>query len=97
VKDRDALKSALNAYLDQRADAEVEIREPMCMICIHTFGHDYGRCAAFPQGIPPAIMGGRNAHQSPWPKSSEYPEGDRGIQFAGPSPDLDDEDYDEEK
>ena len=47
----------------------------LCPSCAHVrFGQDGATCAAFPKGIPEAILTGRVSHRKPYP-------GDRGIQF----------------
>lgn len=48
------------------------IKEPVCVLCKHV--REWGKCDAFPDGIPEEIMSGENLHDKPFP-------GDRDIQF----------------
>ena len=45
----------------------------LCLSCIHREPHAW-TCAAFPDGIPNEIIGGRVPHTSPYP-------GDHGIRY----------------
>jgi len=51
---------------------EGDLVEPVCNRCANTFG--FGKCKAFPEGIPHEILAGDNDHSNPFP-------GDHGIQF----------------
>lgn len=44
---------------------------PVCAGCAH---FEQGRCAAYPHGIPPAVLYGHADHRLPLPN-------DRGVQF----------------
>ena len=46
--------------------------QPICNRCRHCRG--YGKCAAFPDRIPDAILNGEHDHREPYP-------GDNGIRF----------------
>lgn len=44
------------------------IKEPMCLQCMYSVGHDFGYCDAFyPKRIPDAILEGNFDHTKPWP------------------------------
>jgi hypothetical protein len=47
---------------------------PICDGCVHRIPGDFARCAAFPEGIPDAIIFSEVDHREPY-------EGDHGIQF----------------
>lgn len=49
---------------------------PLCQYCAHVDDDDAGKCAAFPDGIPDAIMqrGEADEHRKPF-------KGDGGIRF----------------
>lgn len=50
---------------------------PACVTCMHFHRTNLAAetCEAFPDGIPMAILSGKNDHREPFP-------GDHGIQFA---------------
>ena len=52
---------------------------PLCFVCAHFLGAtddaSWYRCAAFPTGIPEAIIFCTHSHETPFP-------GDQGIRFA---------------
>lgn len=52
--------------------SDVQFISP-CQFCRHK-NKDTDTCVAFPQGIPSAILTGKNSHNKPYP-------GDNGIQF----------------
>ncbi len=56
------------------------ILPPQCLACIHLSEGGPLTCAAYPKGIPTAILDGRHDHREPWP-------GDKGIRFQ-PRPDT---------
>jgi hypothetical protein len=47
--------------------------EPDCATCVHQVGYEWGKCAAFPNGIPDAILTGEASHVDPWPDGEELP------------------------
>ena len=51
---------------------EGEVVLPQCLQCKHLIGN--GKCSAFPNGIPAAIIEGRHDHRQPY-------RGDNGIHF----------------
>jgi hypothetical protein len=51
-----------------------DVPAPMCLWCLHLYDNNLFACAAFPNGIPLAIVESRHNHREPYP-------GDRGIQF----------------
>jgi hypothetical protein len=56
------------------------IKEPLCVLCLHTTGFDYGYCWAFPGGIPEEILAGEFDHTKQYSKEP-WPEGDGEYQF----------------
>lgn len=46
----------------------------ICLFCKHFYQHQYGKCKAFPDGIPYSIVSGQQDHYSAI-------SGDNGIQF----------------
>lgn len=42
------------------------INEPLCLICIHKIGWEWGKCSAYPEGIPKEILDGTQAHFEPY-------------------------------
>jgi len=52
------------------------IIEPLCVLCAHTDGFDWGFCKAYPtgRGIPQEILEGKVDHTKPY-------KGDDGIVF----------------
>jgi len=67
--------------LKQHKEAGVELKLPsacysLCLVCRHLrIVDDYGpACAAFPRGIPEALLDGNADHRRAYP-------GDRGIRF----------------
>lgn len=57
------------------------IEPPMCYNCKHQSERDRLKCAAFPGGIPAAIINSRFDHREAF-------EGDRGIRFESVDPDI---------
>ena len=47
-----------------------KIVDPLCMLCIHTIGGKWGKCDAFPMGIPKEILEGEFDHRKPYKKDN---------------------------
>jgi hypothetical protein len=63
----------MNMHSQDSRDQEDLLGSCQCELCRHYFGED--RCAAFPEGIPLAILNDEVEHCHPFA-------GDRGIVFA---------------
>ena len=55
-------------------DGDYDLIGSLCLSCRHRPAGEHQICAAFPQGIPPAILHDEHDHHFPYP-------GDHGIQF----------------
>jgi len=63
---------ANDAYSERMTGHADEFAQPICNRCHHYRG--YGKCAAFPDRIPDAILDDEHDHHKPYP-------GDNGIRF----------------
>lgn len=56
------------------------IVEPICTLCLHAIGWDWGLCDAFPDGIPEEILEGKFDHTKSYKKGDVH---DYGITYKG--------------
>ena len=58
-----------------KLDGDYDLIGSLCLLCRHRAAGEHQICAAFPQGIPLAILRDEHDHHLPYP-------GDHDIQFA---------------